>query len=164
MLRGGYKMMYGLNYLGSIWNKTGFFDITDPMYDRSVPTYRMTVPCVKGCYGAYAFIDTDTSGRVAMLSLYKDSIMVTLDQMKCIGQVGVDSARAGFFINKPDLTYEMKDIFWDFQEMAGMINRDDITGVLCMSGWGDGIYNVFANENNTAFSIVFLEEYLPEEE
>ena len=156
--------MIGLNYVGGLWINKDSIDITDPSYNKDV-TCRMLHHCIGGRYGAFTLIDGET-GRVATLSIYRDNVAVSLDNMKCIGQIGVDSARAGFFVDKPNLSQEQKDLMWSecHSSNACLINQGGLLGVFSMSGWGDGYYNVFANDGHTAFTIVFLEEYLPDED
>ena len=137
-------------------------DITDPGYDKD-DWCRITTECQPGLYQGYAYIsDEGTWGkRVARLSIFKDNKKVELNSMKRIGGIGVDAALAGFFRDKPD--YSSQDDWLAFLEKCDVLSNYKKTyaidyGVFSSSCFGDGVYDVYANEDRSAFTIVFIEE------
>ena len=145
----------------------GKVDITDPCYDKNT-WCRMTTDCEPGIYTGYAYISDEGrwSKRVSRISIFKDDIKWDLDEMEWIGQIGVDAGMAGFFRDKPDFP---DDEWMEFLVEADVFKTKDEYnydkdfylvpyGVFSSSGYGDGVYNVYANENRSAFTIVFISE------
>ena len=132
-------------------------DITDPCYDKDV-WCRMTTNCQKGIYEGYVELsdEGDWGTRVKSLSIYKDGNIVPVEIMERIGDICVDAGLAGFFNNKPDFSDSEWEKFCADIEIGKYWNLYD--GIFSSSGYGDGCYNVFANKERTAFTIVFLEE------
>lgn len=131
-------------------------DVTDPCYNKDV-WCRTTVDCKPGAYTGYAkFSDEREWGtRVASLSIYKDNIPCSINDMECISSnIGVDSGFAGFFNNKPDFSdeewYELCDKTEDGNAWC-MFN-----GIFSDSGYGDGCYELYANKDRTAFTLIFI--------
>lgn len=139
-------------------------DITDPCYDKNV-WCRMTKKCQPGEYYGYADIsdEGDWGMRVVSISIYKDDEKVSDDELYVIGNIGVDAGLAGFFNNKQDF----KDDEWN--EFCSKLDFDKTNywnmynGLFSESGYGDGSYNVYANEERTAFQIVFIDDEEEEE-
>lgn len=142
-------------------------DITDPCYDKGV-WCRMTTECQPGTYTGYAYIsdEGEWGERVAEISIFKDDIKCETEDMELIGNIGVDAGLAGFFNNKPNYP---DDKWMEFLVNAGVFKSYDEYdydknyycvdyGVFSSSGYGDGGYDVYANEDRTAFTIVFIEE------
>lgn len=155
-------------YVGEL-RLDGKVDITDPSYDRDVWCWT-TTKCQPGVYKGYAYISDEGAWgkRVAQLSIFKDNKKEDLDKMKLIGSIGVDAGMAGFFRDKPDFP---DDAWYQFLVDSGVFKtRDDFDysrktyainyGIFSESGFGDGEYDVYANEDRSAFTIVFI----PEEE
>lgn len=130
-------------------------DITDPCYDRDV-WCRMTVDCEPGCYNGYVTIsdEGDFGRRVTNISIYKDNKTWDIDEMELIGYICVDAGLAGFFNNKPDFSDK------EWKELCDKISDGDAwnmyNGIFSSSGFGDGEYDVYANEQRSAFTIVFI--------
>lgn len=130
-------------------------DITDPCYNKDV-WCRMTVDCEPGLYKGY--IETTDEGiwgiRVASISIFKGNKIWDFDEMELIGNIGVDAGLAGFFNNKPDFSdkewFELCDKVSDGKAWV-MYN-----GIFSCSGYGDGKYEVYANEERNAFKIIFI--------
>lgn len=144
----------------------GYVDITDPCYDKSV-WCRMTEECKPGYYTGYAEIsdEGEWGKRVARISIYRDDREVDLEDMEYIGNIGVDAGMAGFFRDKPDY---LDDSWHEFLHEAGMYKSNgeyDYSknyyevdyGLFSNSGYGDGGYDVYANKERTAFTIVFID-------
>lgn len=143
-------------------------DITDPGYDANV-WCRTTKKCQPGVYKGYAYISDEGAWgkRVAQLSIFKDDKKEDLDKMELIGAIGVDAGMAGFFRDKPDFP---DDAWHQFLVDSGVFIGDAFDysrktyaidyGIFSESGFGDGGYDVYANEDRSAFTIVFI----PEEE
>ena len=142
-------------------NKT--VDITDPCYDRSV-WCRMTEPCMPGEYTGYVdiFDEGEWGERVASISIYKDDKAVPLSQMHYIGEIGVDAGLAGFFNNKRNFNDEEWTQFCSEIEEGNAWCLYD--GIFSSSGYGDGGYSVYANDERSAFTIVFIGDEEEEDE
>ena len=155
-------------YVGEI-RLDGKVDITDPCYDRDV-WCRTTVECQPGYYKGYAYIsdEGEWGKRVAELSIFKDDINDIKEEianMHCIDTIGVDAGLAGFFRDKPDYG----DGWMDFLAESGVFKTKDEYnygrktyaipyGIFSESGYGDGTYAVYTNDERSAFTIVFIEE------
>lgn len=133
----------------------GTVDITDPCYDKDV-WCRMTVDCDAGLYKGY--IETSNEGefgkRVASISIFKGNKIWSIEEMEFIGTIGVDAGLAGFFNNKQDFNDD------EWSELCNRIGGGNAwnlyNGVFSSTGFGDGIYDVYANEERSAFTIVFI--------
>lgn len=151
-----------MNYVGELKLGTTV-DITDPCYDKDV-WCRMTVNCEPGTYKGYVemFDEGKWGQRVATISIFKGEKIWGIEEMELIGNIGVDAGLAGFFNNKPDFN----DDKWN--EFCDKINEGNAwnlyNGIFSLSGYGDGSYNVYANEERNAFTIVFIEEDYEDEE
>lgn len=151
-----------IQYIGEI-ELNGTVDITDPCYDKDV-WCRMTVDCDTGIYKGY--IETSDEGewgeRVASISIFKDNKIWGVEEMEPIGTIGVDAGLAGFFNNKKDFNDD------EWGELCRRIGNGNAwclyNGIFSSSGYGDGEYVVYANEERTAFTIVFIEDDVDEEE
>jgi hypothetical protein len=132
-------------------------DITDPCYDKGV-WCRITTDCEPGMYKGYVEkVDEGEYGiRVASLSIFRGNKIWGIEEMESIGSIGVDAGLAGFFNNKPDFN----DLEWN--EFCNKINNGNAwnlyDGIFSSSGYGDGCYNVYANEERSAFTIVFIDK------
>lgn len=154
------------NFIGSFMLNDKV-DVTDPCYDKGV-WCRETLECNPGEYFGYAEIsdEGEWGKRVASISIYKDDEEVDLDDMERVGSIGVDAGMAGFFRDKPDYP---DDEWSKFLHEAGLYkpngeydySKDYYSveyGVFSNSGYGDGGYDVYANKERTAFTIVFIED------
>ena len=66
-------------------------------------------------------------------------------EWKEIGEIGVDAGLAGFFWNKPDFTDSEWNEFCDKLDKNNEVAYlDEGMGFWCSSGYGDGIYKVYA--------------------
>lgn len=132
-------------------------DITDPCYNKEIASGRMTVDCEPGLYiGHITMSDEGECGeRVAAVTISKEHKVRSINRMECIGSISVDAGLAGFFNNKPDFS----DDEWD--DLCGQIEEGDAwnlyDGIFSISGYGDGCYDVYANKERNAFTIVFIE-------
>lgn len=93
----------------------------------------------------------DISSRNFILEIQKKGCDFPLDspKYKKIGEIGVDSGTAGFFWNKPDLS---DDTIWEsfykaLNNQTDGVMLDDY-GWYSWSGYGDGMYDVFAIKEN----------------
>lgn len=151
-----------MEYVGTIELGTKV-DITDPCYDKNV-WCRMTTDCEPGTYKGYVEMsdEGDWGMRVATISIFKGDKMWGIEEMESIGTIGVDAGLAGFFNDKPDFN----DREWT--EFCDKIREGDAwnlyNGIFSSSGYGDGGYEVYANEERNAFTIVFIEEEYDEED
>ena len=85
------------------------------------------------------------------------SVVKLVIMMVCIGFIGVDAGLAGFFIDKPGYTSEQWADFCDSIKNGDVWLTDD--GFFSQSGYGDGVYVVYACERNgliVALEIRFL--------
>lgn len=133
-------------------------DVTDPCYDKSA-WCRETVSCKPGIYTGYATISDEGEWgiRVANLSIYKDNASCPIEDMECVSSnIGVDSGLAGFFNSKPDFSdeewYELCDKTDSKDKKAWCMFR----GIFSESGYGDGSYELYANKDRTAFTLIFV--------
>ena len=161
-----YQYREGRNYIGEI-RLDGEVDITDPCYEKGI-WCRMTEKCEPGIYTGYAdIVDEGEWGmRVARIEILKDDIHCEEEYYDPIGSIGVDAGLAGFFRDKPDYP---NDEWIDFLVESGVFKtRDEHDyskayyaidyGLFSESGYGDGGYTVYANEERTAFMIEFIGE------
>ena len=140
-------------------------DITDPSYDKDV-WCRMTVDCEPGLYSVYLVMDDKRIIHKLGIKKRWDGSDIT----EYLGSIGVDSARAGFFKDKPD--YSSKE----YHDMIDLINPRNgkkdkeqnpklpyktvdywvfDEGAVSWSGHGDGYYPVFTNKQRDGFCIDF---------
>lgn len=130
-------------------------DITDPCYSKSV-CCRMTTNCCSGVYKGYIEREEieDWGTRVTTLSIFLGDKIWELEEMEPIGTIGVDAGLAGFFNNKRDFSDK------EWSELCSKISEGDAwvmyDGIFSSSGFGDGMYEVFANEERSAFTILFI--------
>lgn len=161
------------DYIGE-FRLDGKVDVTDPCYDKNT-WCRTTFDCEPGYYTGYAEIsdEGEWGKRVARISIYKDDKQFDLDEMELVGNIGVDAGLAGFFRDKPDFPEHKEWI--DFLVDSGVFkNRTEADyskkyycidyGIFSESGFGDGGYDVYANEDRTAFTIVFIDDDEEEED
>lgn len=147
-----------MEFIGTL-RLDGKVDITDPCYDKGT-WCRMTTECKAGEYYGYAEVaDCGEWGqRVKSISIYKDDVKCSLGYMVHIGSIGVDAGLAGFFNDKPDFSddewYKFLNKYVDFEEKTYSCDY----GVFSESGYGDGGYEVFANVERTAFTIIFIDD------
>lgn len=145
-----------MEYVGTIKLGTKV-DITDPCYDKDV-WCRMTTDCEPGEYKGYIEMsdEGDWGMRVATVSIFKGNKMWGIEEMERIGSIGVDAGLAGFFNDKPDFNDD------EWIELCNALGNGDAwnlyNGIFSSSGYGDGSYDVYANEDRNAFTIVFIEE------
>ena len=151
-----------MEYVGTIELGTKV-DITDPCYDKNV-WCRMTVDCEPGEYKGYIEMsdEGDWGMRVATVSIFKGNKIWGIEEMEYIGNIGVDAGLAGFFNNKPDFSDKEWYEFCNKIEHGHAWNLYD--GIFSSSGYGDGGYNVYANEERNAFTIVFIDDEYDEED
>lgn len=151
-----------ISYIGDLELGTTV-DITDPCCNKDV-WCRMTVDCEPGLYKGYVEMsdEGDWGMLVAAISIFKGNKIWGIEEMEYIGSIGVDAGLAGFFNNKPDFS----DPEWN--EFCDKINDGDAwnlyNGIFSSSGYGDGCYSVYANEERSAFTIVFIEDEYDDEE
>jgi len=150
-----------MEYVGTIELGTKV-DITDPCYDKDT-WCRMTTNCEPGEYKGYIEMSDqgDWGMRVASVSIFKGDKIWEIEEMEYIGNIGVDAGLAGFFNNKPDFNDEEWYEFCDKIEDGNAWNL--YNGIFSSSGFGDGGYDVYANKDRNAFTIVFIDEGYDEE-
>ena len=129
-------------------------DITDPCYNRQVWCRMNDVKIVPGDYKGVAYIaDKGEWGpRVATLGIYLNGKIPNPKKMVRIGQIGVDAGMAGIFEDKPDFDQQGWDEFCNACDETGypvLLSRDHnlFHGFCTSSGYGDGVYDVYAAQN-----------------
>ena len=145
-----------MEYVGTIELGTKV-DITDPCYDKDT-WCRMTTDCEPGEYKGYVEMSDEGSWgmRVAKVSIFKGNKICGIDEMEYIGSIGVDAGLAGFFNNKPDFSDNEWRVLCDAIAEGDAWNL--YNGIFSSSGFGDGEYGVYANDERNAFTIVFIDE------
>lgn len=145
-----------MEYVGAIKLGTKV-DITDPCYNKDV-WCRMTTDCEPGEYKGYVEVsdEGDWGMRVASVSIFKGNKIWGIEEMEHIGNIGVDAGLAGFFNDKPDFSDKEWYDFCDKIENGHAWNL--YNGIFSSSGYGDGGYNVYANKERNAFTIVFIDD------
>ena len=151
-----------MEYVGTIELGTKV-DITDPCYDNGT-WCRMTTDCEPGIYKGYIEMsdEGDWGMRVATVSIFKGDKIWGIEEMEHIGSIGVDAGLAGFFNNKPDFDDDEWSEFCDAIREGNAWNL--YNGIFSLSGYGDGGYDVYANEERNAFTIVFIDEEYEDDE
>ena len=145
-----------MEYVGTIELGTKV-DITDPCYNKDV-WCRMTTDCEPGEYKGYVEMsdEGDWGMRVSSVSIFKGNKIWGIEEMEYIGNIGVDAGLAGFFNNKPDFSDK------EWYDLCNKVENGHAwnlyNGIFSYSGYGDGGYNVYANEERNAFTIVFIED------
>ncbi len=119
-------------------------DVTDPCYERNVWCRINDVVINPGNYECIAWTNDDC--RVAILGIYFDGKIIDRQEMEFIDEIGVDSGLAGFFENKPNYSQE------EWESFCGKIKKGNYwiidCGVFSYSGYGDGMYEVYAHKTN----------------
>lgn len=133
----------------------GSVDITDPCYNKDVWCRMNDVKIKEGEYTCLVWYHTDKENYngepyaykvVRIIGIYLDGKIPVQKAMKEIGSIGVDAGMAGFFHNKPDYDDEAWNAFCDrIRHGDAWINED---GFYSSSGYGDGGYGVYAQEQN----------------
>lgn len=142
-------------------------DITDPCYNRDVWCRMNDVGVVPGEYECYVDVlsDKETGGwgeRVSKIGIRL--IGQTSKHYTYIGNIGVDSALAGFFNHKPD--YSRAEWISFCHSISGSFDGNAWTnedGFFGRSGYGDGGYDVFATGKAGAFTGLYI-EFISEDE
>lgn len=119
-------------------------DITDPCYDRNAWCSMNDVRVVEGDYKCFAeFISDERFGvQVASIIIALDGETFDSSELDVIGGIGVDAGLAGFFNNKPDYSHsEWLDFCGGLGDKDAWIAHD---GFFSLSGFGDGVYDVYA--------------------
>jgi len=142
----------------------GVIDITDPYYDKDM-WCRITATVKAGTYDCRVWHHTEKyedEGKefkfrmVGIIGIYLNGIIPQQKAMEEIGCIGVDSAKAGFFMNKPDYTDEQRQALCEATHKGDAWIREE--GFFSSSGHGDGAYGVYAYKHNgeiTALEIRF---------
>ena len=133
----------------------GSVDVTDPCYNRDVWCRMNGVKIKEGEYTCLVWYHTDKgtdNGKpyaykvVGIIGIYLDGRIPVQKAMKEIGSIGVDAGLAGFFHNKPDYDDDAWSAFCDrIRNGDAWITED---GFYSSSGYGDGCYGVYAQEQN----------------
>lgn len=121
--------------------------ITDPCYDDGdFGTMHVDLPAGEYRMAVYKCVEPkEDAGRTMIIELQKKHRSFKLESKKweCIGSIGVDAGMAGFFWNKPDFSDdEWRKFCDDFDFKKG--HKDDDYGFYSSSGYGDGMYDVYA--------------------
>lgn len=159
-------------YIGTIKITDGLIDATDPCYDHDTRSYRVdNIKICNGDYKCYAVYDKRETNRVARCRIVLDDeetiqkVEKGMSWRKYSPDVGVDSGIAGFFVNKPDFD---DDEWYDFcnnldnngYKLIYENNKKNSCGFCTESGYGDGLYDVWAIRNSkrkiTALEIRFF--------
>ena len=133
----------------------GSVDITDPCYSRDVWCRMNDMKIKEGEYTCMVWYHTakgDCNGKpyaykvVGIIGIYLDGRIPNQKTMKEIGSIGVDAGLAGFFHNKPDYDDNAWSAFCDIVRHGDAWITAD--GFCSSSGYGDGGYGVYAQEQN----------------
>ena len=143
-------------------------DVTDPSYDKEVWCRMNDVEILPGMYECFVDIwnNEQTHGwgdRVACVGIRRLNSMGVIS--KNIGEICVDSGLAGFYEEKPDFTdddwSEFCDTIHDNYPTIYLHDRElggRLYGFTVSSGYGDGVYPVYATKNSKG-QVVGLEIY-----
>lgn len=133
----------------------GILDITDPCYSKDVWCRMKTPAPVKvGEYACRIWTrsskeeydgKTWTDTRVGVIGIYLDDFVPPQDGMEEIGEIGVDAGMAGFFMDKPDYNDQQWEDLCNSTRKGDAWIRDE--GFFSFSGYGDGVYPVYALKN-----------------
>lgn len=138
--------------------------ITDPSYNKDVWCRINDFKIVPGRYTCMVNVsdEGDWGDRIATLAMYLNG--KEPKNLVYIGEIGVDSGSAGFFVDKPDFT---RDEWLDWCDLHDHRNQywldtdGNAIGFVSTSGFGDGGYGVYAcldrDGNATAVEIHFIE-------
>lgn len=128
----------------------GDVDITDPCYAKDV-WCRMKVAVEAGEYHcvAWEFDAGDWGTRVGIISLMREDDPDAVFEVVELGEIGVDTGLAGFFMNKPDYSEtewaSFCDRFFGTSESPKVGNAWIYEyGFFASTGYGDGGYPVYA--------------------
>jgi hypothetical protein len=152
---------------------TSSLHISDPLYtsqqdvDRGIFTMAINLPCKSGEWNCdLHFKDQgDFWGvRVHEMIAYHSEYKLRKDEnWHCIGTIGVDGGMAGIF--DAERLYEIdeevfnEEIDKEYLDNGSIVLQD--LGVICTSGFGDGVYEVSKQVENgltCAVKIVFIVE------
>jgi len=134
----------------------GKVNVTDPGYDKDT-WCRMDVEVKAGNYTCNVWMHTEMierddntkykDVRVGIIGIHKNGRIPCEEDMCEIGTIGVDAGLAGFFMNKPDYNDEEWSDFCDrlYDGNDAWIIEE---GFFSHSGYGDGVYPVYAAYDN----------------
>lgn len=115
--------------------------VTDPCYDRGTWCTKEVSGLKEGRYVASPSVERPEKFKI----VHEDFLEKTLEK-EYIGEIGVDSGMAGFFVDKPDYkTTEEWEAFLKDNNVLG--NRGAFrcgSGVFSDTYWGDGSYRTYA--------------------
>lgn len=155
------KQVIGTRHFGNS------IDITDPCYNKDVWCRLNNVKIQEGEYQCVIWT-TDGSDdwgiRVAQIEISLTKKMQSSSEIfeDYLGDIGVDAGLAGFFENKPDFSNEEWDRFCDFMENEDAFLTE--LGFWSSSGYGDGVYGVFAHRNGLGTIIGLQIEFIYDED
>ena len=145
----------------------------------SDPCYESGIWCAKelevkpGIYNCYA---EEEGSRIASLCIIHQDHVDNIPSEKHIGSAGVDSGQFGFFdaeyykANQPDDNFNDPDSWYRRICDITILNDKGVIdgkGVVSSSGFGDGLYNIYAGYANgeiVSLDVVFIEEEEAEED
>lgn len=143
-------------------------DITDPCYKKDVWCRLNDIEITPGDYTCIAWKSTETyeyngkehkDVRVGNLGIYLNGVIPSQKSMEEIGEIGVDAGLAGIFNSKPDLDDDSWRGFCDYIDKGDhwIFNGKDsfgLDGVCSSSGYGDGMYGVYAAKKDGKISAI----------
>lgn len=153
----------------------GKMDITDPCYNRGVWCAVWELDVLPGTYSVYGYVDDmgEWGNRVVCITAQHEGVIGDLDPHdidEVISyNIGVDAGLCGFFCGKPDYKGDgmwndflnstcMPDGKWDSEHKIWASPE----GVFSESGFGDGIYTLYAHRNKDgvidALKVQFIED------
>ena len=135
--------MGNLKYIGTV-DFHGSVDVTDPCYRKSSHCRINDIVVKNGLYKAYVVYERKTVQTVEVVHESIDRVNALLPlPYKKIGTIGVDAGLAGFFHDKPDFETDS-----EWMAFCSKVNGKDYAiveyGVCSVSGYGDGMYPVYA--------------------
>lgn len=151
-----YNNINNFHFDGTI-EMTENIEVTDPCYDKDVWCRLNVKNCVPGTYQCYNNFDPDERRIMQSMIIHQDFVEDFLNtKEKEIGSIGVDAGLAGFFKNKPNFSDEAwqkfcLNVMW---KVGNFYSEKESKGYFTESGYGDGVYPVYAHvKNNKVFAL-----------
>ena len=139
-------------------------DITDPCYEKNVWCRINDIHVKPGYYDCWVTMldPLETNGwghRVKSIKIEMPDECLKEKTVKMIGDVGVDSGMAGFFIDKPDCIDDLYEKI-DRKNKSYWLWEDSF---FSNAGYGDGLYSVDATYNDRGECIGLSITYIGDE-
>ena len=142
----------------------GTVTVTDPCYNRGSGGWTKEVEVKAGEYECIIWKSREVytyegrevvERRVGNIGIYYNRLIPPQTMMEHIGDISVDAGLAGFFMNKPDYNDDEWSEFCDSIRKGDAWIKDE--GFFSSSGYGDGVYPVYAIKKHGSSEIIGLE-------